>query len=330
MDKQIITTEQIKSLLDNKYNLYYTDYRENLDEQLDIVQKCIHNNNKDILYENINEWYIDTNDSIEYILKELKEKISKTFYISSSEVNILIDKNRDNITDEILNRDDSDILKDLLHNTSKQTFFYELGVEIGDDTTPIKERLHDVKKALKLKLKDKTFDDKIIELCNNASYGGSLVLYFYDNIDDYLERKGNENIIFKNLHVAIIDTYNGSGYNIYLRDVIYTTIYNSVNLYLCKNIKNSYTFEVCGMYSDWCKNTIVNFSKRKKMPVKEIVKTKLQRDIEIDNMYKLKWNNGNGTCTSGDMDTKRHKNTSYINEFPCGMRCSTCGTFWID
>ena len=42
------------------------------------------------------------------------------------------------------------------------------------------------------------------------------------------------------------------------------------------------------------------------------------------------WNNGNGTCTFGDMDIKRYKNTSYITKFPCGMRCSTCGTFWID
>ena len=55
-----------------------------------------------------------------------------------------------------------------------------------------------------------------------------------------------------------------------------------------------------------------------------------QRDIETENMYKLKWNNGNGTCTFGDMDIKRHKNTLCINEFPCGMRCTACGTFWID
>ena len=35
-------------------------------------------------------------------------------------------------------------------------------------------------------------------------------------------------------------------------------------------------------------------------------------------------------CSVGDTDIRRHRNTKYINEYPCGTHCDKCHMFWID
>ena len=35
-------------------------------------------------------------------------------------------------------------------------------------------------------------------------------------------------------------------------------------------------------------------------------------------------------CTFGDTKYNRHRNTKYINQYPCGTHCLDCGNFWID
>ena len=37
-----------------------------------------------------------------------------------------------------------------------------------------------------------------------------------------------------------------------------------------------------------------------------------------------------GWCTFGDTKYDRHRNTKYINQYPCGSHCMQCGQFWID
>lgn len=37
-----------------------------------------------------------------------------------------------------------------------------------------------------------------------------------------------------------------------------------------------------------------------------------------------------GKCSSGDMNINRHRAVMYVNDFPCGSKCTDCGTFWID
>lgn len=50
------------------------------------------------------------------------------------------------------------------------------------------------------------------------------------------------------------------------------------------------------------------------------------RDLEAqyEATYKAGW------CTFGDTKMSRHRNTKYINEYPCGTHCLQCGHFWID
>ena len=50
----------------------------------------------------------------------------------------------------------------------------------------------------------------------------------------------------------------------------------------------------------------------------------MEYDAKCDAVFKT------GGCTAGDMDMNRHRNTYYLNEFPCGTHCPHCHTFWID
>ena len=73
-------------------------------------------------------------------------------------------------------------------------------------------------------------------------------------------------------------------------------------------------------------STIVEFSKRKQRL--KIVESETNKLLEQEKKYNDTWKKGE--CTFGDMDITRHKNTPYQNDFPCGNKCTSCGTFWID
>lgn len=80
------------------------------------------------------------------------------------------------------------------------------------------------------------------------------------------------------------------------------------------------------MYSSFCDCTDVSFSKTsKKIKVKE---SSLHDELEKENQYNKTFKLGG--CTPLDMDMQRHRNTYYLNEFPCGTHCPHCNTFWID
>lgn len=110
-----LTWEQVKELIPERVSLYYVDYNDNLNGQLDLLQKCIDDKNLDALYEKIDDWYIDGADT-EYYIKELKADIEQKYDIEDAEY--ILNEFQDEIRDELYNRDDSNIVKDLLKNTS--------------------------------------------------------------------------------------------------------------------------------------------------------------------------------------------------------------------
>lgn len=112
-----IKLENVLALLPKEVQLYYVDYNDNLDEHLDLLQECIEAKNFDTLYEKIDEWYIGSSDyEFDNILNELKEDIEYTFDIEDASE--ILEEFEDEIRDAIYERDSSDILGDLLSNTS--------------------------------------------------------------------------------------------------------------------------------------------------------------------------------------------------------------------
>lgn len=118
MNTQIaITLEEILSLLPKQVYLYYIDYRDNLDEQLPLLQECFEAKNFDKLYEFIYDCYLNAeNFEVSNLIEELKNDIESKFDIEDAQY--LLDEYEDEIRDEIYNRDKSNLVQDLLNNTS--------------------------------------------------------------------------------------------------------------------------------------------------------------------------------------------------------------------
>ena len=163
-----------------------------------------------------------------------------------------------------------------------------------------------------------------------ATYGGSLVIYFRQEIKSVIHTEYEmdfSKITFGSPNIAVINTGNGSGDSTYLKHHQCTFEFDRNNLFLERAIKYNYTYEVCGMSSDWCDDTSVALTGRKKRIEEESSNPILQQmkyDKACSEVYKK------GSCTFGDMDIRRHRSVEYINSFPCGNKCSHCGTFWID
>jgi hypothetical protein len=189
--------------------------------------------------------------------------------------------------------------------------------------------MRNVKRALGIKIQNTKYNHAICQMIQQAYYGGQLVIYFRTNISKLIskEEKDFNSITFKNMEVAIINTDNCSGDNCKLQGHEVTFNFNRNNLFIDKINKYNYTYAICCMSENWCDCTSfeLSFKKSKKTKVVNSISNSL---LDREEAYNKTWKTG--ACTYGDMDMSRHKNKPYINEYPCGNRCTTCGTFWID
>ena len=321
---QKVTFEQIKELMDKSYSLYYVDYRDDLSERLDIVQEAIHGDSSS-LDDIFMDW--DTWDVQEEIQKQLIDKMCREFDIEEDEADEIFEEFRDEIQEEIFNRDDSTPLSDLLRNTGDQVMYFDTGlyIEEGSSRSDFLAQVRAIKRKLKIVGKD--YDEILYELCTNAYYGGRLVVFFTDDLEGWinLDEKINQITFDKSVNLAIIHNGNGSGYDVEIGHS-FTLPFNRENIFLDEVVKYSYTYDVCGMSSDWCDSTGLTLSIKPKQTKAKSSNINLYMDKEkkLNDVFKA------GGCTFLDMNYSRHRNTTYINNFPCGNKCMDCGTFWID
>jgi hypothetical protein len=166
-------------------------------------------------------------------------------------------------------------------------------------------------------------------MLSQASYGGQLVVYFYESADSLItdSEKDWQSVSFTNPAIAIINTGNGSGDHCHLEGHTFSMAFVRENMFIDKYFKYNYVDAVCGMVRDWCEDSKVRFSYEKTAGRKSAA-SPLAAEALQDRKYAETYRKGG--CTTGDMDIHRHRNVSYINDFPCGNRCPHCGTFWID
>ena len=219
-------------------------------------------------------------------------------------------------------------MKQLIRNTRDQIFFYDTGEEFsGYGQSPAEYRLDRKRIKKALSISGKKYDDAIDMMLQQSSYGGQLVVYFMSGIDDLLDISDDMNVIaFENAHIAIIDTCGGSGDDCQINGHKFELPFDRDNLKYEKSIHYNYSFDVCGMVHDWCNGT--DFSFRHKKQAKKAPKSSLSAIQEQDRKYQEIYKAGG--CSLGDINISRHRNTEYINEFPCGTHCRDCGHFWID
>jgi hypothetical protein len=322
------TLAGLMALLPKSVELTYVDYRDNLDEHLEVLQDVIQRSGPDVLHEMIDEWFWEGRaDALEEILGELETELERRG-IAAAEAETLVQGHRDALCDEIYSRDTSTPLTDLLRHTSKQTMFYDAGYGIEEDTcfwSPARTRLERIRIKKFLGIKVGYFDKRIDNMLCEASYGGRLVVYFYDDVERYFELEDYSSIAFTDACIAIINTSNGSGADIKLGNVTVTLPLDPESVYIDATLKYNYTFAVCGMNANWCECTGVAFGHER---VGEKRDSSLKQELALEAHYAKVYREGG--CTPGDMDYKRHRHVSYSNNPPCGSRCADCGTFWID
>ena len=60
--KKTLTMEFIESIMDENYTLVWVDYRESLNENRDLLQKCLEKQGCEDLWSKVEDWYEDAEE----------------------------------------------------------------------------------------------------------------------------------------------------------------------------------------------------------------------------------------------------------------------------
>lgn len=331
-----LTTKEIVKRVKKEYprgvDLVYIDYSDSFDEDKKAMEELAQTGFIESFFEN-NDW---TCDSQWEGIRCIKENV----FTEEEQEEIDEDEELKQAFDDICYElDTSDPLKDLLHNTCKRYFYYDLNLEIeagfGNDGfyEYQKEKWPESearKIANKLRINYKKHKQELDLMVGQASYGGQLVILFVADPEDLWGEKGKFIKFKNNYSICIMDRGQGSGDHTELKIPELVFEFKRENLH--DDIGDSgysYSNEVCGL----CMGEETDFSwTNKQRKTDKIIKIQTNKEAEelrereenFEKIYK------EGKCSLGDMKYSRHKETEYINNFPCGHKCKACGNFWVD
>lgn len=351
VEKQVVRYDEIdiEQFMPSYISLYYVDYRDDLSENIDILQECIENNNLYPIYEKICDWW---DFPEEHYLDDIEKEIKDYFYENGDEDGLIDGKDADeyykdhcdDIREYLWDNDESTPVEDLLSNTGKVTFFYDLGHECEHGwneafmCSPWRDKEPDdvFKECAEILgiLPDTPEERTLEEIVNMSSYGGQLRIYFAAKIKDVLSNEGYtendtdfETITFNGeFNIGIYNPGQGAGWVDSMK-LNRTFKFNRDNLHLSKT--DHYSWESCaGTFDNWCEDydePTFSYEELEAVEVGESENKALrEQEAQYIKIYK------SGGCTAGDMDITRHRDVYYRNEIPCGNKCPHCGTFWID
>ena len=304
--------------LDNSYSLVYVGYRDSIEDHKKI-EEMVQDGNTDAIFID-SDWISDAefNSKCE-IIEGLKENFPD-----------MSEEDEEAITEYIYEHNDSNPERDLLRNTGSQYFYYSLGFDDDgmeqEGGSPFDQRVEAVIK--KLGVDDDAMRKVVRSALNESGYGGSVVILFEDDIEDMLEA-GDVIKFYPKSELCIMNRGNGSGYSVALgRELIFQ--FDRKNLHSDRGAPGySFTHDVCGMTRGFMDGATI----RKKMHGDKVIPVGLNveeiRKMEREKNLEDKWRKTK-VCTPGDMNITRHADTPYRNDYPCGQKCTACGTFWID
>lgn len=115
-----LTLEQVRTMMDEYYTLVHIDNSCNLNNSINVLNECIKEQSASPLHDYINDYYFDTEyDQVKQVMQELKNKcIGQGYTLEHTED--FFETYEGDIRDEIQNRDDSNILAQLLRNTDNR------------------------------------------------------------------------------------------------------------------------------------------------------------------------------------------------------------------
>lgn len=315
--------------------LYYVDYRDSLDDNHKLLQQCVEKNSLMPLTEHVYDfWDYPEGEYLNDIEKKMESDGVYDEYVA----------HEDEIKDWLYDHDNSHPEDDLLQNTSTPTFFYSLGIELDHGwhtafmANPWRNEscamsAYKIRRALGIK-KNTPEAKKILELCEESSYGGELRIYFETDVKDMVsgEEYGDANmkqdwqtIRFNgNFVVAVWNNCEGAGYYVRL-ELDKTLPFIRENLQISDQAEKYDIESACGLCGDWlrdCDTPGFSFDKIKRGGIKK--SKAVEQEREFQRIYEA------GGCSIADSNIERHRDTFYRNEIPCGMYCPHCGKTWLD
>jgi predicted transcriptional regulator len=255
-----ISGADVVALIPERTYLGYVDYNDNLNQQLELLQKCVKKNTLDYLYEKVNEWFDESEwASLNYYKQELKDDLCRKYEIEEEEAEELIEKYNDDINEVIWDRNNYDVCKDLIKNTSPIIWYYRLEYDVAETcwmpNEELEEIISDIIKEVGI-IETNNVRKTLYSLLSNASYGGELVIYFRCCFEELINEKQDfKEITFKGYNICCNNQWNGSGDSEYIKELL-TLPFKRENIRMCKLDYYSYTYVVCGMVEDWCDDTI--------------------------------------------------------------------------
>ena len=308
--------------------LYYVDYRDDLDNRMDLCEEAVQANSLQPIEEDVWNWW-------DYPEGEYLAEIEKDMVKDG--LGDFFEPLQDGFREMLYEKDKSTPVKDLLNNTGAVACFYSLGINVGEPHygyEPFNQVLYKLRRALGIR-KDTPEAELVKTIYENSGYGGELRIYFSMNIEDLITipQYDSESDDWKSIKfngeaiVALLDSYNGSAYYEPIK-INLTLPFIRENLHISSCEK--YSMEhICGICSDWCDDyASPDFSFTKPQSRRAIAKSNVNannaHEQELERVFRA------GGCTFGDMDMRRHRDVRYDNSLPCGNRCPHCGTFWID
>lgn len=307
--------------------LYCVGNDSSFDEYHNLLQRCIQDNSYAPLNENVFDYW-DFPEG-EY-LDEIRRKMWEDGFLDEYEEAV------DEIREYLWEHDESNPVEDLLNNTSYLHMFYSLGVSLDHGynyglmgtwrNQSCAQSAYRIRQILGIK-KGTPEDEKILELCENSTYGGELRIYFEAPINNLITNGDDwKSIKFKGtFRVAVWDNCNGSGDFVDLElDKEFPFIRENLQI---SDVAESYDIEtVCGLCGDWLRDyDTPSFSDKKPSKLTRIKKSEtLTKEQHFQKVF------NEGRCSIDDTVMSRHRGVYYRNEYPCGWVCPNCGKVWYD
>ena len=313
-------SQRIKKANPNGVQLTYIDYNENFNDNKELMEELATTGHIDNFFENF-DFYDSEFNAIDYIAKEVFTAEELAEINTNEDLRMAMDETCRDI-------DTSNPVKDLLRNTSRRFFYYDLNfyLENYDGFQNVAKEAKRI--AKKLKLDYSAYEKELRELVANAGYGGQLCILFTAKPADLYGDKGKYITFKDNYDICIMERSGGSGHSVSMHDTKLAFKFIHANLHDDEgNAGYSYSGDVCGLVKfDEADFNFTNIKPDYAVLVKENQQAKefAEQEAKYEATFKA------GGCTFGDMKFSRHRNTPYINDFPCGNKCVDCGTFFID
>mgnify|MGYP001566268606 CR=1 FL=1 len=310
--------------LKNEYpkgiDLVYIDYRDNF-EDMGKLQDILKTGEFDDL------WLVDSQyESINYVIGEYKKQ---------NNIEELSDEETEEVKDWLFEHDTSNPLNDLLKNTRRKLCYIETEdiAEQYSDKEDYQKQLKELKKKYAKTNEQKKEIDYVLR---EQFYGAPVSFYFYLSVLDIyntIHDSKDKYIFISGAYFSTIDRVQGSNWlgdkGVFNIAIPKQTFVN--NFYLDSSKGNGYGWgEIAGQVESSYEEAEIGSGNKIKDSI--LINAETSETQKREQRLQAQWDKTH-KCRAGDFDMNWNRHSgkkAYSNDYPCGNKCSNCGTFWID